>query len=692
MHSAITRANQYFFKQGYSDIILAFGVVAIVALMILPLPLVVIDILVAINILIAVTLLLLAIYVPTPTAFSSFPSVILLTTLFRLSLSVATTRLILLDADAGQIIVTFGKMVAGGNMVVGIVVFVIITVVQFIVIAKGSERVAEVAARFTLDAMPGKQMSIDSDLRSGVIDKEEMLRRRHLLELESQMNGALDGAMKFVKGDAIAGIIIVIVNILGGLAIGIMQKNLSAAEAAHTYSLLTIGDGLVAQIPALLTSISAGLIITRSTSDDSSTHLGKMIASQMTNYPKAITICGVFALLFTLIPGFPWIVFLIIGTTLLSITSINKIPTTLRKKLSLPIQKEQPPIEKPDQSNSLTPPPAIVFTVERSMLALINQKQLMTTLEDTIKSVQQEYGVPIPSPQLNISSQIPALSYTLSAHGIDIGNGILKKNQYFHFKPYEIPTPQSPQASLTANDYLPALQGEWIEEPSPDATGQYLNADTLLTHHLHQTFTQNLGLFLGIQEASDLVTLWNNDYPDLIKEMLRVVTPQILTELLKRLLQESIPIRHLREIFEAITDAGSRERDVTLLFEHIRIALKQHISNRYAGSTRYLKALLVHPELEETLRQSIQQSGKNHQPTLDPNILQQIMVQLRNTKLELNDDWEKVVLICSMEIRRHIRKLTEDEFFSLPILSYQELAGDINIDPIGHLKISLNTP
>ena len=261
------RTNLFDFRR-YGDVVLAFGVMAIMCLMVLRLPTSVIDVLVAVNIAFGIALLLVALYVPHPVAFNSFPSVLLLTTLFRLSLSIATTRLILLDADAGHIIDAFGRFVAGGNLVVGIVVFIIITIVQFIVIAKGAERVAEVAARFTLDAMPGKQLSIDSDLRSGLIDKDEAKRRRSLLERESQLNGALDGAMKFVKGDAIASIIIVIVNLLGGLTIGMLQRDMSAGDAMHLYSILTIGDGMVAQIPALLSAMAAGLIVTRSAGDD----------------------------------------------------------------------------------------------------------------------------------------------------------------------------------------------------------------------------------------------------------------------------------------------------------------------------------------------------------------------------------------------------------------------------------------
>ena len=300
----------------FTDIALVAGIVAIIALMIVPLPTWAIDVLVAVNIAGGVLLLLLAIYVANPLEFSVFPSVLLISTLFRLALSIATTRMILLHGEAGHIIQTFGHMVAGGNLVVGLVVFLIITVVQFIVIAKGSERVAEVAARFSLDAMPGKQMSIDSDLRSGLIDKDEARRRRRVLENESKLNGSLDGAMKFVKGDAIAGIIIIIINLLGGLAIGVLQLDMAMGDAAVKYSILTIGDGMVTQIPALLGAMSAGLLVTRTTDDEHDKHLGDAIGRQLTAKPRVLLVAGGLCLLFAMVPGFPVVVFVLLGVAL----------------------------------------------------------------------------------------------------------------------------------------------------------------------------------------------------------------------------------------------------------------------------------------------------------------------------------------------------------------------------------------
>ena len=293
------------FSKRFSDLFLVALVISIIATLILPLPVFMIDMLVGASMSAGVMLLLIAIYVPTVTEFSSFPSVLMLVTLFRLATSVATTRVILLEGQAGHIIDTFGNMVAGGNLVVGLVVFLIITVVQFMVIAKGSERVAEVVARFSLDAMPGKQMSIDSDLRSGLIDKDEARRRRKLLELESKLHGSLDGAMKFVKGDSIAGIIIIMINLIGGLTVGVLQQGMPISEAMTTYSILTIGDGLVAQIPALMGAMSAGLLVTRATDEDNRSHLGEAIRSQVVGQPRVLIVTGGICGLLALVPGFP---------------------------------------------------------------------------------------------------------------------------------------------------------------------------------------------------------------------------------------------------------------------------------------------------------------------------------------------------------------------------------------------------
>jgi type III secretion protein V len=510
-----------------SDIFLAAGVMAIVALMILPIPLLVIDILVAANVLFGVGLLLLAIHIPGPTAFASFPSVLLLTTLFRLPLSIAITRLILLDADAGHIIETFGQLVVGGNLVVGIVVFLIITVVQFIVIAKGAERVAEVAARFTLDAMPGKQLSIDSDLRSGLIDKDEARRRRRHLEVESQLHGALDGAMKFVKGDSIAGIVIIIINMLGGLAIGVLQRGLPLGEAVQTYSILTIGDGLVGQIPALLSAIAAGLIVTRTAGEDTDEHLGASIAREIRKHPRVVMTGGVLAFALALVPGFPWPVFLAFGVAMTGAAlwarrqSSTVVRSLLKRAgLALPAASAQ---QVMSNGRDLEPLPELVLEVAPELLSSAGAERLSAVAIRAVDLVREEFGAPISNPVLRTNRGLSGNLFRLTSFGVAIGEG----------------------------DLVAGL------DPATDI-------DSRLTQALGRALRRQLAQFAGIQETSNLLTRWSRDYPDLVKEMLRAAAPQRVSEVLRRLLEEGIPIRQLRDIFEAITDVCARERDVVL--------------------------------------------------------------------------------------------------------------------------------
>lgn len=632
-------------RQSYSDLVLAAAIIMIIALMILPLPLWVVDTLVALNILIGVGLVLLAIYIPAVTAFSSFPSVIMLSTLFRLALSIAITRLILLEADAGEIIETFGRIVVGGNVVVGIVVFIIITVVQFIVIAKGSERVAEVAARFSLDAMPGKQLSIDSDLRSGLLDKNEAKHKRKMLELESQLHGSLDGAMKFVKGDSIAGIVILIVNILGGLTIGVLQRGMDIGTALETYSVLTVGDGLVAQIPALLTSIAAGLIITRTASEDTDGNLGAAISSQVASYPKVVIIGGILSLLLMFVPGFPWPIFLIMAILLLGASAWRHNFQRIRQRI--PFGKPET-VDSPafagTTSEPMTPLAPVTFAIAPDLKDRLSIDAIFGLVNTVISQVREEYGVPIPKAHVQIDEKLGSMSYRFEAHGVRLWCGAVDSN----------------------------VASEKIENTF--STG------------VRAALLRRLGFFLGIQETADLINNSNQDYPDLIKEMLRFVAPQRLAEIMRRLLQECIPIRNLRDLYEAIIDAGSREKDISLIVEMVRVSLKHQISDRFTDESRNLRVLLVHPDVEDALHQSMRNSN-NGQFSIDPNLYKQLMEVMSSHRDRLPEQWGSIVVLCSSDIRRHVRRLLEEEYFSMPVLSYLELTGDVRVESMGHINV-----
>ena len=632
----------------FTDIVLVAGIVAIIALMIVPLPTWAIDVLVAANIAGGVLLLLLAIYVANPLEFSVFPSVLLISTLFRLALSIATTRMILLHGEAGHIIETFGHMVAGGNLVVGLVVFLIITVVQFIVIAKGSERVAEVAARFSLDAMPGKQMSIDSDLRSGLIDKDEARRRRRVLENESKLNGSLDGAMKFVKGDAIAGIIIIIINLLGGLAIGVMQIGMTMGDAAIKYSILTIGDGMVTQIPALLGAMSAGLLVTRTTDDEHDKHLGDAIGRQLTAKPRVLLVAGGLCLLFAMVPGFPAVVFVLLGVALF--TSGAMLTPALRARWERFAQPKVAAVrrraaEAPALMSTDAAPPRptvpLLLELPAGRLSADASRELLHGLEGVLDHFQLYLGLRLPridvhAVQLDESEQEDedATGWRLLAHEVPVAQG--------------------------------ALPSENTAQALADAVRESLRRHT--------------ALFLGTQEANHLLTRASVDLPDVVKETLRALPLARVAEILRRLVEEEVAIRNLRDILETLSDAAQREKDVYALTELVRIGLKRQLCYRHAPDGR-LHALLLEPSLEEMLRGAVRVNGGAQQLALDPVQMSQLMQRFA----EAVQQHRPAAIVTAVDIRRHVRKLIEAECFDTPVLSYHELMPTLQLEVLARV-------
>jgi type III secretion protein V len=632
----------------YGDLALVAGVVLIVALMVLPLPPLLVDLLVAVNICLGVLLLLVAMYVRSPLEFSVFPSVLLITTLFRLSLSIATTRMILLDAHAGHIIDAFGRMVAGGNLVVGLVVFLIITVVQFIVIAKGAERVAEVAARFTLDAMPGKQLSIDSDLRSGLIDKDEARRRRRELELESKLHGSLDGAMKFVKGDAIASIVIVVINLLGGLAIGTLQKDMTLASAMHTYSILTIGDGLVMQIPALFGAMAAGLIVTRSTDEERDRHLSDAIGRQIAAKPRVLMVAGGLCVLLAWVPGFPASVFLLLAVLLLG-GGVLLMPT-LRAALSARLR---PAVQTVSRREAAVPSVLATATPEaQPTVPLLLELPREALDANTAQALLHALGGVLDRFQLQLGLMLPRIAVHPAApdHG-EAGWRLLA---------YEVPIAQG---ALPGGDAGPL--------------------PTVLAEACHQALRRNATLFLGTQETNALLTRASADYPDVVKEVLRALPLARLAEILRRLVEEEVPVRNQRDILEALADAAQREKDVFALTEMARIALRRHTSHRVAP-TGELRALLLEPAFEEQLRAAVRVAGGQSQLALDPAEAQAAMQRLAHAVRA----WQPAAVVTAVDLRRHVRKLIEAECFDTPVLSFHELMPTLQLNVLHRVGLA----
>ncbi len=618
----------------FSDLFLVAGIVAIVALMVLPLPLWLIDLLVAVNIASGLVLILIAVYVAGPLEFSVFPSVLLMTTLFRLALSIATTRLILLHADGGHIIATFGKLVAGGNLVVGLVVFLIITVVQFIVIAKGAERIAEVAARFSLDAMPGKQLSIDSDLRSGLIDKDEAKRRRRTLELESKLHGSLDGAMKFVKGDAIAGIVIILINLLGGLAIGVLQQDLSMAEAVHRYSILSIGEGMVAQIPALLGAMAAGLLVTRINDDENDRHLGDAIRKQLGAKPRVHMMAAGICLLLAAVPGFPPLVFgllaVVFGTAGVLLTPWGQ-DWMAQHLPDLGARRRQP---EPSALKTAQPRvrPSVPLLLELPQPLLGDGGIAVTrAIEAMLDELQLDQGLPLP--RVALHGRLGREGWRLLAH--------------------EVPLSEGAQAG---------------SDPQ------------LLAEQIRQALRRNAGLFIGIQETSELLTRAQTELADVVKEVLRALPVQKVTEVLRRLVSEEVSIRNLRDILEALADASQREKDVQALTEMTRIALRRQTYHRVCPSGE-LQALMLSPELENLMRQNLHVSGGVTQLAISPDVARQFAAEVQAQVEALRPQ----AIVCAIDLRWHLRKLIENECFDTPVLSFHELLPTLRLTPLHHL-------
>ncbi len=682
-----------------NDIVLAVMLVAIVFMMILPLPTWLVDILIGINMTLSAMLLMVAMYLPSPLAFSSFPSVLLVSTLFRLGISIATTRLILLQGDAGHIVQTFGNFVVGGNLVVGLVVFLILTIVQFIVITKGAERVAEVGARFSLDAMPGKQMSIDGDMRAGTIDMEEAKRRRRLVEKESQLYGAMDGGMKFVKGDAIAGLIIVAVNLLGGILIGTLQRGMSLSDAARTYSVLTIGDGLIAQIPALFIAICAGMIVTRVQSDEDVSNVGRDIGSQILAEPRALIIAAAVALGMGLIPGMPTLTFLALAALLGGIGWIVLRRGTAQRAgksddvMAIPGLKaagDRRRVGRSDTPEEFTPTSPLIIDVCAGLRASIQADDLNNELVMIRRALYSDLGVPFPGIHLRFNEALPAETYQILLSEVPVARGqlrpdfLLVRERVEHLQALRIP-------HETGDGFLPDIPTVWVAASLKASLVQdgisFMAPGQVLGYHLALVLKRYASDFLGIQETKFLMSSMEASFPDLVREATRVLPIQKIAEILQRLVSEEISVRNLRSVLEALIEWGQKEKDSVLLTEYVRSNLKRHISHKFSSGQNALPAYLLAPGVEDMLRSAIRQTSAGSYLALDPANSKRVVEAIRLTVGDLSRSTHKPVLLTSMDIRRYLRKMIESELYELPVLSYQELTQEINIQPLARVDL-----
>lgn len=680
----------------FNDIVLAFLVVTIISLMIVPVPSSLVDALIALNLTISVILLMMSLYIPNVLAFSTFPTLLLFTTLFRLALNITTTRMILLHADAGEIIYTFGKFVVGGNFVVGAVVFLILLLVNFLVITKGAERVAEVAARFTLDAMPGKQMSIDADMRAGTIDLDEAKRRRSNLERESQLYGAMDGAMKFVKGDSIAGLIITAINVVAGIIIGVTQKNMELGKAVTTYSILTIGDGLVSAIPSLLVSITAGIIVTKVGSADGAI-LGRDIGSQVLGQPKALLVGGVMVVGLMLMPGFPKIPFLILATTVLGVGySLNFTRNNTSRKSRTPQKTKHKAPEVTQEttenntSNEFSLATPLLLDVERSIEDTIEPDVLNEHLIQVRRALYHDLGVPFPGIHLRFNGSLPQNTYRILVNEVPIAQGKLLPEHVIARETKENLELLGVHV-VEEDSNIPHILPLWIPNNEisilDEANVAYMRTPQILTHHLSYILKRYASDFLGIQECKFLMENMEQDFPEIVKEVQRVLPIQKITEIFQRLVQEEISIRNLKSIFQCLIDWGQKEKEPVLLADYVRSTLRRYISYKFSGGRNVLSVYLLDPKIEEMVRKAIRQTSAGSYLALDPPSAKKIVKAVKEEVGDLALRAHRPVLLTSMDIRRYVRKLIEMEVYELPVLSHQELTEEITIRPLGKIHI-----
>ncbi|ROS25765.1 flagellar biosynthesis protein FlhA [Cellulomonas sp. PhB150] len=661
------------------------GVVGIVLMLVVPLPAALLDVLIAVNITASLVILLTSMYVKRPLDFSVFPSLILVFTLFRLGLNVASTRLVLRDGYAGQVIDAFGHFVVGGSLVIGLVIFLILVVIQFVVITNGAGRVAEVGARFTLDAMPGKQMAIDADLNSGLIDEDQARRRRADVAAEADFYGAMDGGSKFVKGDAIAGIVITVINLIGGFVIGMLQMGMSPAEALERFSLLTIGDGLVTQIPALLLSVSTGIVVTRATAEGD---MGSAAAKQLTQSRNALLIAGGGAVSLALLPGMPKLPFLLVGCLLIVVAQRTKATQAREERAALTpaAPAAAPSADTPEQLIEQMRVHTLEILLAPDLVDLVGEgpeQDLLARVRGLRRKTALELGIVVPPVRTRDSVDLPPATYAVRIAGVEVGRG------------------QAPAGRVLAlGDDLAALPGSVVQEPVFGLAGKWVPAElrhaaemtgatvvdrvSVLITHLGALINQNAARLLGREDVRVLTEGIKRVNPSVVEELV----PTLLSlgevqRVLQGLLTEEVPIRDLGRIYEALTLRARAGTDPEGLVEAARGALGPALSAPYVQDGA-LRVVTLEPMLEQQLVESVRPAEHGTQLLVDPSRVELVLAQLREAVAHAEAAGRTVVLVCAPTIRPALRRLVALGLPRLPVLSYGEVTGaGVTMETVG---------
>jgi flagellar biosynthesis protein FlhA len=678
-----------------ADLLVAAALIAVLAVMIIPLPAFVLDLALTASITLSLLVLLVGIYTDRSLDFSIFPSLLLMTTLFRLSLNVATTRLILSNGHkgegaVGEVIKAFGHFVVGDSYVTGFVVFVILVVINFIVITKGSGRVAEVAARFTLDAMPGKQMSIDADLNAGLINETEARQRRKDIEREADFYGSMDGASKFVRGDAIAGIIITLINIVGGLLIGIFQKNLDLATAAKTYTMLTIGDGLVSQIPALIISTAAGIVVTR---NSGSQNLGQEMAGQLFLKPRAVYIVSSIIFLFGLVPGLPTIPFFFTAGVLASIawviTRFNA-EKAANEKASSDEQSNRP---KKENIEAMLPLDMVELEVGYGLINIVESDQSGDLLE-RIVSIRKQFaldmGIVVPSIHIRDNLQLQPGEYRVLIKGNRIGGGVLRPECLLAMDPGNV---ASPVPGVATKEPAFGLDALWVskgqKEEAEMAGYTVVDLPTVMATHLTEILRTHAHELFGRQEADGLVENFKKNYPKVVQELIPdVLSLGVVVKVLQNLLREQVSIRDLLTIFETLADEGHKVKDPEILTESVRKGLSRSITRKYSGEGGEISVMTLAPRVEELIANSLLQTEQGVQLVMDPRQAQGILTNISSTIEQHPEIAGQPILLTSPTSRRHIFKLTNRFLPQVVVLSHNEISADAHIQAVGLVEMT----
>ncbi|MDR2006962.1 MAG: flagellar biosynthesis protein FlhA [Acidaminococcales bacterium] len=674
----------------YSDVLITVVVITIVVMMIIPLPPFALDLFLTTNITLGLMIVMVSIYNTEPLQFSVFPSLLLVTTLFRLALNVSSTRLILLQGYAGEVIQSFGEFVIGGNAVVGFIVFIILIIIQFIVITRGAERVAEVTARFTLDAMPGKQLSIDADLNSGLITETEAKERRVKIQREADFYGAMDGASKFVKGDAIAAIIIVMINIVGGFVIGVLQRGMSITGALQAYTLLTVGEGLVNQIPALLISTATGIIVTRAASDSD---MGHDVVGQLLTKPRVFYITAVVLFLLSLVPGLPGVPFVVLGILVgvIARTLSQTIVKQVEDEITRQEEKEIEEIKKPENVVSLLQVDPMELEIGYSLIPMVDASQGGDLLDRIIMIRRQcalEMGFVVPTIRIRDNIQLKPNAYIIKLKGVEIAKGELLLDHYLAMNPGQAEFDIDGIETLEPAFGLPAI---WIQEQERENAEMlgYTVVDpiSVLATHITEIIKANAADILGRQDVQTLVDSVRGNYPAVVEELIpNIVSLGELQKVLASLLRERVSIRDLVSIFETLADYGALTKDAEILTEYVRHALSRQITKQFAQNG-VLTCITIDVELENIIVQSAQKTEQGSYVNLEPKTMQAFIASLNQEIAKLTNMGYQPIVLTNPNARLYTRKIVERSAPGLTVLSYAELEPKTEIQAMGMVKI-----